>query len=867
VIFPGHTPALEVLEAALQRLQVTTLWLTAGLFHLVVEERLEALRGVRQLLAGGDVLSVPHVQQVVAAWPGCELSNGYGPTENTTFTCCYRVTAADHIGSSVPIGRPIANTQVYVLDGQLRPVPVGGVGELYIGGAGLARGYFKRPALTAERFVPHPFSPEPGARLYKSGDLVRYRPDGNLEFLGRMDQQVKIRGFRIELGEIEAVLRAHAAVQDAVVVARAEGPGEKRLVAYLVPDRAQAPTSGELRHYVQQQLPEYMMPSAFVLLDALPLSPNGKVDRRALPAPERTRPALAGAFAAPRTPVEEVLAGLWAQVFDVEQVSLHDNFFDLGGQSLLAMQVLSRVREAFQVELPLRHLFEAPTVAGLAERIETALRAAPGLQPPPIERAARDGALPLSFAQQRLWVLDQVEPGNPAYNIASAVRLTGALNVAALEASLNAIVRRHESLWTTFAAVDGRPVQVIAPALTLAPPVVDLSACTEAGREAQARELVTAELRRPFDLARGPLFRACLLRLGEAEHIALFAMHHIVSDEWSLGVLVRELTALYAAFCQGKPSPLPELAVQYADFAFWQRQWLQGEALDAQLAYWRQQLGGSLSVLQLPFDRPRPAMPTYRGALHSFTLSPEVSAALKALSRQECVTVFMTLLAALQALLQRYTGQEDIVVGTDVANRNRLETEGLIGFFVNHLVLRTDMSGNPTFRQVLKRVREVTLGAYAHQDVPFDMLVGALRPERQLHHTPLFQVLFVFGNPSMPTLELAGLRLSPLRPELVLAKYDLTLFMGDREQGMGGTWRYSTELFDAVTIVRLSEHFVTLLGSIVSNPDSRLNRLAMLTKVERQHQALERRERQEARAKTLRSISRQAVDLSPGLDE
>ncbi|HEY7493197.1 MAG TPA: condensation domain-containing protein, partial [Candidatus Tectomicrobia bacterium] len=508
----------------------------------------------------------------------------------------------------------------------------------------------------------------------------------------------------------------------------------------------------------------------------------------------------------------------------------------------------------------------APTVAGLAARLEAALQAGHGVQAPPLGRGARGGALPLSFAQQRLWVLDQLEPGNPAYNIASAVHLTGALNVAALEASLQEIVRRHEVLRTTFATVAGQPVQVIAPALTLALPVVDLSEGTMSERERRVRQLATAEALRSFDLARGPLFRVCLLRLGEAEHIALFTMHHIVSDEWSLGILVREVGALYAAFCQGQPSPLPELPVQYADFASWQRQWLQGEVLDTQLAYWRQQLGGSLPVLQLPFDRPRPAVPTYQGALHSFTLAPEVSIALKALSQQAGVTVFMTLLAALQTLLQRYAGQDDIIVGTDVANRNRLETEGLIGFFVNHLVLRTDLRDNPPFREVLRRVRHMTLGAYTHQDLPFDRLVGALQPERQLSQTPLFQVLFVFENPSMPTLQLSGLTLSPVKPDLILAKYDLTLFMGNREQSLGGTWRYSTELFDAVTIMRLSEHFVTLLGSITANPDSRLDRLEMLTQAERQQQAIAKRERQEARTERLRSVSRKAVDLSPGLD-
>ncbi|MBO0784424.1 MAG: hypothetical protein J2P37_36945, partial [Ktedonobacteraceae bacterium] len=457
--------------------------------------------------------------------------------------------------------------------------------------------------------------------------------------------------------------------------------------------------------------------------------------------------------------------------------------------------------------------------------------------------------------------------GNPSYNMPGAVRLTGALNAAALEASLNEIVRRHESLRTTFSAVNGQPLQVIAPALSLALPVTDLRGQPEAEREEQVSKLVAEEAMQPFDLARGPLFRVRLLRLGEEEHVMLFSMHHIISDEWSLGVLVRELAALYAAFCQERPSPLAELPIQYPDFARWQREWLQGEVLESQLDYWRQQLGDSLPVLQLPFDHPRPAAQTYLGATHSFVMTAESSASLRALSRQEGVTLFMTLLAALQTLLHRYTGQDEIVVGTDIANRNRLETEGLIGFFVNHLVLRTKLVGNPTFRQLLRRVREVTLGAYAHQDLPFDKLVGALRLERNLSYTPLFQVLFVFGNPTMPNLELPGLTLSPVRSDLVLSKYDLTLFMNERGQGIGGTWRYGTELFEAATIARMSDHFETLLSSIAANPDARLSNLEMLSEAERQQQDLEKRARQESRSNKLRSIGRKGIDISDQLVE
>jgi hypothetical protein len=457
-----------------------------------------------------------------------------------------------------------------------------------------------------------------------------------------------------------------------------------------------------------------------------------------------------------------------------------------------------------------------------------------------------------------------LEPGNPAYNIPGAIRLSGELDVTALERSLNEIVRRHESLRTTFATLDGQPAQIIAPHSPRTLPLLDLSEYSEIEREARVGKLVADEALRPFDLSRGSLFRIYLLKLDEKEHIALFSMHHIISDEWSLGVLAHELAALYAAFRQDQPSPLTEPPIQYADFAHWQREWLQGEALEAQLRYWRERLGGKLPVLQLPFDHPRPAAPTsptYRGATRSFSLSPEISASLKALGREEGATLFMTLLAALQILLHRITGQDDIVVGTDVANRNRLETEGLIGFFVNHLVLRADLSGNPGFRRLLRQAREVTLGAYAHQDLPFDKLVSALHLERNPGQTPLFQVLFVFGNPALPTLELPGLTVRPLRSDLILSKYDLTLFMSDKGQIISGVWRYSAELFEAGAIARISCHFETLLRSIAANPDARLDSLETLTEAEKLRQDGEKRERREARAKRLRSVSRESVDF------
>ncbi|MFB3092706.1 MAG: condensation domain-containing protein, partial [Dehalococcoidia bacterium] len=510
----------------------------------------------------------------------------------------------------------------------------------------------------------------------------------------------------------------------------------------------QPPTLSDLRGFLKEKLPEYMLPSVFVMLDALPLTLQGKVDRLALPAPDWARPELEESFVAPRTPVEEVLAGIWADVLRLERVGIHDNFFELGGHSLLAMQVISRVRSAFQVESPLRSLFESPTVAGLAERIEMARGADRVPQALPLLPASRDGDLPLSFAQQRLWFLEQWEPNSSIYNVPVALRLTGPLNVAALEQSLNEISRRHEALRTTFSVVDGQPAQVIAPKLNLTLPVLDLRELTEIERDAEVQRLVVEEAQAPFDLAQGPLLRASLLRLGQEEHVLMLTMHHVVSDGWSLNVLFRETTTLYQAFSTGEPSPLPEIPIQYADFALWQRQWLQGEELESQLAYWKEQLDGIPPVLELPTDRPRPAVETFRGAQQFLLLPDALTRSLKALSQREEVTLFMTLLAAFQTLLHRYTGQDDILVGFPIANRNRAEIEGLIGFFVNTLVLRTDLSGEPTFRELLGRVREVALDAYTHQDLPFEKLVAELHPERDISRNPLFQVIFQLFNTS-----------------------------------------------------------------------------------------------------------------------
>jgi amino acid adenylation domain-containing protein len=809
-----------------------------SLLRLLMEEpALDGAVALRAVMCGGEALP-PQVVMRFQHRSGAKLYNVYGPTEaiiDSTYWLCEGVGAH----STIPIGRPIPNARVYILDEAFRPLPIGVPGNLHIGGVSLARGYFNRPELTAEQFVPNPFSEEPGARLYKTGDLARYLPDGNIEFLGRVDHQVKIRGFRIELGEIEAALDQHPAVREAVVLAREDTPGEKRLVAYVVAEQEPLPTTTDLRSFLKEKLPEHMVPALFVLLDAMPLMPNGKVDRRALPAPDRTRPEVGKAFVAPRTPTEELLSEIWAQVLDIERVGIYDNFFDLGGHSLLATQVVSRIREAFQVELPLRRLFEVPTVTGLAESIEAAHSAGQNLLAPPILPVPRDGNLPLSFAQQRLWFIDQLEPGNSAYNIPAAIRLKGLLNLAALEQSLNEIVKRHESLRTTFVMVDGRPAQVIAPPLTIKLPVVDLRKLPETERETEVRRLVTEGAQRPFDLSQGPLLRVALLRLGDEEHVGLLTMHHIVSDGWSTGILIRELARLYVAISAGGSLSLPELPIQYADFAHWQRQWLQGEVLETQLAYWKQQLAGAPSLLDLSTDRPRPVVHTFRGAHQSMMLPKTLTAGFKALGRQEGVTQFMTLLAAFKALLYRYTSQDDLIVGAPIANRNRLEIEGLVGCFVNALVLRTDLSGNPSFRDLLRRVREVCLGAYGHQDLPFDRLVEELRLKRDLSRNPLFQVMFVLQNASMRAVELPGLTLSPVEGDSETAHFDLTLVVVDAEQGLTASFVYNTDLFEAATIARMLGHFQILLEAMVADPEQRLSDVPLLTDAERQQLLVE----------------------------
>jgi amino acid adenylation domain-containing protein len=834
---PGRQGDCRYLAETMRSEGISILHCVPSLLRLLVEESAfdDGLK-LRAVMCGGEALPVQLVTRFQHR-SKAKLYNVYGPTEasiDTTYWLCEGVTA----DSSIPIGRPIPNSTIYILDDLLRPVPIGAAGELHIGGIGLARGYLNRAELTAEKFIPNPFSSEVGARLYKSGDLARFQADGNIEYLGRIDHQVKIRGFRIELEEIEAVLRGHPAVREAAVMAQEDPSGERRLVAYLVTDQERPATTNDLRIFLQEKLPEYMVPADFMTLDALPLMPNGKVDRRALPISDRRLAETDRPFVSSRSPTEELVVQIWSQILNLERIGIHDNFFHLGGHSLLATQVVSRLREAFQVDLPLRRIFELPTVAGLAESIELTRQAGNKLAAPPILPVPRDGDLPLSFAQQRLWFIDQLDPGNSVYNFPAAVRLIGPLDLTALEQSLNEIVRRHEVLRTTFLTVDGRPAQVIAQTSAVTLALVDLRALSEADRETEVQRLAISEARCPFDLTKGPLLRASLLQLGEQEYVGLLTMHHIVADGWSSGVLIREMAVLYQAFSSGKSSPLIDLPIQYADFAHWQRQWLRDEVLEVQLDYWKRQLSGA-AQLELATDHPRPPMQTFHGARQTFALPGNVTARLKTLSRQQGVTSFMALVAAFKVLMHRYTGQDDIVVGTPIANRNRLEVESLIGFFANTLALRTDLSGNPTFIELLRRVREVCLGAYVHQDLPFERLVEELHLERDLSRNPIFQVMFVLRNASGQVLEMPGLTMSPLEVDSGTTHFDLILHMNETEQELSGELVYNTDLFEPDTIARMLEHFQTLLEGVVADPAQRLLNLPLLSAAERHQLVVE----------------------------
>ncbi|MWB73432.1 AMP-binding protein, partial [Pseudomonas aeruginosa] len=781
---------------------------------------------LRYVIFGGEALDLqslrPWFQRFGDRQP--QLVNMYGITETTVHVTYRPVSEADLEGGLVsPIGGTIPDLSWYILDRDLNPVPRGAVGELYIGRAGLARGYLRRPGLSATRFVPNPFPGGAGERLYRTGDLARFQADGNIEYIGRIDHQVKVRGFRIELGEIEAALAGLAGVRDAVVLAH-DGVGGTQLVGYVVADSAEDAERlrESLRESLKRHLPDYMVPAHLMLLERMPLTVNGKLDRQALPQPDASLSQQA--YRAPGSELEQRIAAIWAEILGVERVGLDDNFFELGGHSLLATRVISRVRQEQQLDASLKALFERPVLKAFAQGLERTTDAVST-----IPLADRQQPLALSFAQERQWFLWQLEPESAAYHIPSALRLRGRLDVDALQRSFDSLVARHETLRTRFRLEGGRSYQQVQPA-------VSVSIEREPFGEEGLIERIQAIVVQPFDLERGPLLRVNLLQLAEDDHVLVLVQHHIVSDGWSMQVMVEELVQLYAAYSQGLDVVLPALPIQYADYALWQRSWMEAGEKERQLAYWTGLLGGEQPVLELPFDRPRPARQSHRGAQLGFELPRELVEAVRALAQREGASSFMLLLASFQALLYRYSGQADIRVGVPIANRNRVETERLIGFFVNTQVLKADLDGRMGFDELLAQARQRALEAQAHQDLPFEQLVEALQPERNASHNPLFQVLFNHQSEIRsvtPEVQLEDLRLEGLAWDGQTAQFDLTLDIQEDENGIWASFDYAADLFDASTVERLAGHWRNLLRGIVANPRQRLGELPLLDAPER----------------------------------
>jgi amino acid adenylation domain-containing protein len=808
--------------------RITTIFLTTALFQQIAQEIPDAFRSLRHVLFGGEAVDPRWAREVIRQGRPERLLHVYGPTECTTFATWHLIEEVPVGAKTIPIGYPLSNTTCYVLDEHLLPVGIGMPGELFIGGDGVACAYRNAPDLTAARFLPDAFSGHANARLYRTGDIVRRLVDGTIEFLGRRDHQLKIRGFRVELGEIEAQLRTISGVQDAVVIMRTDCPGG-RLVAYVTAQAGRTLDAVRLRAEISKRLPAYMIPAVFMVVPVFPLTANGKLNRQALPAPEEGIDEIS--YVIPLNGQEEILAGIWAHVLCVEKVGRYDNFFERGGHSLLATRLISRVRDTFNISVPIRWLFDYPTLAEFSNAL--AARGSESNSAPPLLPVSRDVALPLSFAQERLWFLNQLEPDNPFYNIPLALRLVGDVKKFALQQALNELVQRHESLRTTFRPTDGQAVQSIASSLPISIGLLDLTVLSSTEQEAEARRLADADARKAFDLSRGPLLRAQLLQLGPEENVLLLSLHHIVSDGWSMGILTRDLCELYHAACEHRIPSLPELTVQYADFAAWQRSWLSGETLARQLSYWKTQLNGAPPVLNLPTDYPRPAAQSFRGKIETFEIEATLAKNLRELSNESGSTLFMTLLAGFAVLLTRYSNQTDLVIGSPIANRTRSEIEPLIGFFVNTLALRISLQDEPTFADLLGRVRRVALDAYNHQDLPFERLVDELQAERDLSRNPLFQVMFTLHNAETHQYSFKGLKIEPIKTEAVSAQFDLVLDIWEKGSALVGVLEYSTDLFRRETVVRMMRHYCAILAQMVSDPSQTVSKVSLLDANER----------------------------------
>ncbi|MFI8460812.1 amino acid adenylation domain-containing protein [Kitasatospora sp. NPDC085464] len=831
VVAPDGVLGAREMDRLLAEHTVTGVFVTAGLFALIAEENPACFRGVREILTGGDVVSPVAVARVREVCPDTRVVVGYGPTEVTMLATTHAVEGGEARHGALPIGRPLDNTRVHVLDAALQPVPVGVVGELYVAGVGTARGYLDRPGPTAERFLPDPYGP-PGSRMYRTGDLVRWLEDGALAFVGRVDTQVKIRGFRIEPAGIEAVLAGHPAVAQAVVVVREDRPGDKRLVGYVVPAPGAVFDAAQLRGHVAAALPEYMVPGVLVRLDELPLSPNDKVDRAALPAPEPVGADRPAPTDPPATELAVRLAEAWTQVLDVAAVGMDDDFFELGGHSLSASRLAARIKDAVGVDVPLRVLFEARTLAAQEDAVQELLTGAPaGPASPAPRRVERGERAPLSFAQQRMWFADQLEPGSAVYHVPLPVRLAGPLDADALRAALGALVARHEILRTVYRLDGDQPVQQVLPAADVALPLIDLtSAGSDAERDQALRDRVAAAATRPFDLAAEPPVRWELVRLGQEDHALLAVLHHIAVDGWSTGVLLRELAELYPAV--GRPGALPEPPLQYADYALWQHELADSGALDEQLRYWQDRLSG-VTELDLPTDRPRTAGASFRGGQVDLVIGAELAARVRALAASGRTTLFTAASAAFQVMLGKLSGRTDVAVGTPVAGRSRSELEGLVGCFVNTVVLRADLAADPRFRDVLAAAGADALAAFAHQDVPFERVADLVAVDRHSTRTPVFQAMFALQNAPMPELAMGAVRIAPLAAGTSTSLTDLVCTVVEQGDELAVTFEYDADLFDASTVDGFARCYRHVLDQVSADPEIRLSGVDLLDAQER----------------------------------
>ena len=865
----AHDP--NKLIKAIESNGITVLEIVPSLLKAVMSEIskdeyfLYKFNSLRWLIPTGEALPTILYLKWVRHFPNIPIVNAYGAAECSD-DVSYYINSSPNINSTVslPIGRPLPNVKVYILDDNMDPVPVGVTGRLYIGGECVGRGYVSDALQTAQYYIPDPFSNDPGSRLFKSGDLGRFLPDGQMEYLGRVDYQVKVRGFRVELGEIEQMLETHPSVREAVVLAKRnhnDQGSEIQFSAFIVGNDGNPPNISELHSFINSFLPSYMVPSSFTILSSLPRTTSGKVDRKALPEPDEIPFDINQSFIAPATPIQEILAGIWEQILKISGVGINDNFFQIGGHSLLATQVASRIRSIFKIEFDLRLMFNFPTIFELSKEIESIARIR-SFYLPPIKRMdnKKSVVIPLSYAQQRLWFLYQLAPDSPSYNVHLAFRLNGKLDVNAIKQSLFEMVKRHEILRTIFSSIDGRPIQIVEDSLI--PEIIeqDLRHIQNNEREDKAYNLATLLIQTPFDITKGPLFRAGLYRLNNDEFIAVLVMHHIISDGWSMGIMVEEIATLYNAYSNNKTVSLPKLPVQYGDFAYWQRQWLQSDQLDKLLTYWKKKLDSLPQLSGLPSDYPRPDMIRYQGETENVVLPKELSDEITLIARQEDVTVFMVLLASLSIFVYQVTGNTDIVIGTDIANRNREEIEPLIGFFVNQLVLRCDLTGNPKFIELLKRIRETTLDAYANQDLPFDKLVEVLNPNRRINISPLFQLKLVFQNAPYYDIGFSGISIKPFDLNRGTSQLDLNLRVAEIPEGLLLSAEYSIDLFKAETIKKFLKDLHFILQQAVSNANDHLNDLcAKLNSFDQEESHLLAQELKTIGTEKLRRVRRKGI--------